>query len=250
MLLITFFILVGLIYGSFLNMLLWRLPRGEGPGGRSHCTTCAHQLAWHDLLPVVSYLLSKGRCRYCKASIPKRYLWVELGSGLSFALFYIFALPYQNITSASLQLIFLAIFFGLLCFDLMYFILPDVMVILGIVLALGYALTLPAFGTSFLISGLVSAGFFAILYVASRGKWLGFGDVKLVLFIGLVFGFPLVYIVIVGSIWAGAIVGLLLVATHRATMKNALPFGAFLCAFSIGVLIFRHNITFLETFFH
>ncbi len=244
-----FFAILGLVYGSFLNMLLWRLPRGESIGGRSQCISCNYQLAWYDLIPVLSFIFLRGQCRSCAQRIPPRYLFVELGSCLLFGLLGWWVAPGLTTLSLVATSVFLGLFYGLFCFDLMFFILPDVFTLSGAVLAVVYAFFVLPSWPSFVLTSLVSALLFGILYVVSHGRWLGLGDVKLILFIGLVFGYPMTYFIVVGSVWAGALVGLGLIATKKATMKKALPFGAFLTAVSILSIFVSSHLTFLETFF-
>jgi len=127
----------GLIFGSFLNVLLWRLPEGESILGRSHCRHCSRMLAWYELVPIVSFIFLKGRCRACGGKIHLRYPLVELSSGIVLALFWWTnsGLSVQDsIVSVFAILILLSLFF----FDLFYFILPDVITIPGIVIFLGY----------------------------------------------------------------------------------------------------------------
>ncbi len=239
----------GLVYGSFLNVLLWRLPEGRGINGRSGCRSCGHTLAWYDLIPIFSFLLLKGRCRYCKASIHPRYPIVELATSIVLALFVFVKHPIfdlQSIAEIAGILIFVSLFF----FDLFYFILPDVITIPAIIV---YA-TIDLFFTPnpilHLAVGLLMALFFAILYKVSKGRQLGFGDVKLALLVGLVLGYPLGFIAIVSGIWLGALTGLMLMVGGLATRKDALPLGAFLSLTSIIVIIFSHaTLIFFGRFF-
>jgi prepilin signal peptidase PulO-like enzyme (type II secretory pathway) len=142
------------------------------------------------------------------------------------------------------------LFFLLAVFDVRFFILPDY---LTIVLALvGFSLALPQGFHHVLYQA--SAGFlfallFAILYAGSQGRWLGFGDVKLVAAIGFLFGYVLGIIVIVGAIWLASLVGLGLILLHRAHMKTALPLGAFLSGAAIIVIVFYNQIHVLTRFF-
>jgi len=101
---------------------------------------------------------------------------------------------------------------------------------------------------NFFLSGFALAGAFAILYVVSAGKWMGFGDVKLVGLIGLAFGYPVSVVVLVFSVWSGALFGLTLMLFRKASLKTALPFGAFLGAFSVLAIIFYHDLAILQRF--
>ncbi len=237
---VAFAILGGLIYGSFLNVLLWRLPQGQGINGRSHCRTCDHTLAWYDLVPVLSFLWLRAQCRYCQSKIHPRYPIVEFVTGAVLGMYFFTQRPLFDLDSVLIVagiLILTSLFF----FDLFYLILPDAITIPGIII-FALALTRSSEPVSHLLAGLLMALFFAILYWISRGKQLGFGDVKLALLIGLMLGYPLGFIAVVSGIWAGALVGLGLMITRRLTRKDPLPLGAFLSAAALVSIIFSHEI--------
>ncbi|MDP2696003.1 MAG: prepilin peptidase, partial [bacterium] len=138
--LIILSVLGGLIYGSFLNVLLWRLPEGNGIGGRSHCRACHHQLTWYDLIPVLSFIILRGRCRYCHASIHIRYPVVETSTAIVLVLF--FALRQPPLGLESIITVFaLLVLVSLLFFDLFYLILPDVILLPTIVVFAVYDVT-------------------------------------------------------------------------------------------------------------
>lgn len=214
-------------------MVLERLPSG-GKGivaGRSECPHCHHVLAWYDLIPLISYATLGGRCRYCRARISPRYPLLELAMAGVFA---------ASVLVAGLDVLDLAILFGLVAlffFDLRYQILPDVFVFPLIALAvlrLGTTHDYLAFWGP--VSGVLFFGFFLALYLVSHGRWLGFGDVKLALLIGLLFGRSAVGVTLL-AIWSGAAVGVGLMLTGRANRQTALPFGSFWAAVAIITMI-------------
>jgi len=241
------FFIIGAIYGSFLNMLLWRLPRKETIGGRSYCPSCKHRLSPSDLIPIVSYLVLAGRCRYCRARIPIRYLAVELVCALTLSAYALWAGPLSVgvIFGAYIVLTLL----GLLFFDLYYMILPDALMVPAIIIIAFYDIFAVPNSLEHFGAALLSALFFGIIYTASKGGWLGLGDVKLVFLIGLLLGYLLTYAAVVLAVWLGAAVGLTMVVSRRATMKNALPFGAFLCLTTLVFFIFRNEFSFPQTLF-
>ena len=245
----TLFFIIGAVYGSFLNMLLWRLPRDQGLGGRSRCPLCQAQLAWHNLIPIFSFIFLLGRCRTCRARIPNRYLLVEIVSAATLGLFGFFVVPVLTIVPMIFGVCIAFTLLVLLFFDLYYFILPDMVVIPAILIVMLYAIFVGANPVQHLVTALISGLFFGILYVVSKGRWLGFGDVKLAILLGLIFGYPLSYLIILASVWVGAITGLVMIALGKATMKKALPFGAFLCSVALIVLIFYDKLTYIEIFF-
>ena len=212
---VLFLFILGLLVGSFLNVLIYRLPR-ELPfvRGRSRCPHCDLVLAWYDLVPVVSYVMLLGRCRYCKKSISLQYPLVELTS----ALFFVFA-------PSIAWLVVLEIFLVLAVIDLQHLVIPDelLVVLIAVSVAMGIA-----WHQANLISALGAGGFFLTLWLVSRGKWIGFGDVKLGALLGLLFGFPGTGIVIYGGVIIGGVVSVSLLVLRKANRKTAVPLGTFL----------------------
>src|SRR3989344_1100766 len=119
------FLIIGATYGSFLNMLLWRLPQGLTLGGRSQCPKCKAQIAWYDLVPILSYLILRGRCRACQGNIDRRYWLVEASAGAASLLFGFFAAPDLSMAGAIVGIYMTLTLISLLFFDLFYMILPD-----------------------------------------------------------------------------------------------------------------------------
>ena len=230
----------GLIYGSFLNVLLWRLPEGKGINGRSHCRTCHHQLAWFDLIPIVSFLILRGQCRYCQAGIHIRYPLVELATAVVLGMFFAARVPTLNLETV-ITIFGLLILISLFFFDFFYLILPDVLIFPAIGIYALYDLTQLVHPLSYFLTALLSAGFFAILYAVSRGKSLGFGDVKLALLLGLIFGYPLGFVTIVLGIWMAALVAIGFLLTGKMKRTDAIPLGSFLTIASIISLIFYYE---------
>ncbi len=231
---------LGLIFGSFLSVIVFRLDQKSGIFmGRSECPKCLTQLKWYDLFPLFSFLYLGGKCRACKVKIAVIYPIMELAVAASFGSYCFLNGP--CIASVNLyQLIIIFILLTLLFYDYIYFILPDKLIIIGSVISLLYiSIFTPGMLKSGLITGLALGSFFAILYIASGGKWLGFGDAKLAFLIGLVMGFPLGLWAILISIWAGAIWGGLLMLFNKANLKTPLPFGSFMAGVTIILIIIQ-----------
>jgi len=228
MLLLNLFIFIfGLIVGSFLNCVIYRLETGKSfLGGRSFCPDCQHVLSWNDLVPVFSFLMLGGRCRYCNKKISWQYPLVELTTALLFIL--IFNLS-QNLLNTSYWLLITSFLIIIFVYDLKHYIIPDKVVFPAIVLALIYNLL----DTNYLLlntilAALSASAFFLSIYLISKGKWLGFGDVKLSFLIGLYLGFPNILVALFLAFLIGAIIGLILIAKGRKTLKSIVPFGPFL----------------------
>jgi prepilin signal peptidase PulO-like enzyme (type II secretory pathway) len=233
--------LLGLVVGSFLNAVIYRLKSGESiifPP--SHCVCCGHKLSWKDLIPVFSFVFLRGKCRYCKKPISLQYPLVEVLTGLLF----FFTFKYL-ITRIDLTDFYPYLFYVLFCFssliiifvyDLKHYLIPDKILfpLLGITV-LWYCfssifLGFYSFGqlVNFVLSGLSFSLFFFLIWFFSKGKWIGFGDVKLALFLGIFLGFPKVFLTLFVASLVGAIIGLGLVFFKNKKMNSELPFGPFL----------------------
>jgi len=223
---------IGLILGSFANVCIHRLPRGESVvAPRSRCPRCGVQIGARDNVPVVSWLLLRGRCRACGAPIAPRYPLIEAANSLLYAL----AAAAFGVTPRSLLVMgFLTAFLVLALIDLEHQLLPDAITFPGV--GLGIAGSLLPGSTVPLASSVVAAaaGYAVFAAIARLGRWyygeeaLGAGDWKLVAMIGALLGvLGLVTAVFLGSL-AGAIVGITLLGRGRATGRTRIPFGSFL----------------------
>lgn len=244
---------LGLILGSFLSVLLERLPAGRqawGPAhgiisGRSECPDCHHVLAWYDLVPLASWAFLAGRCRYCGARISALYPALELAMAAVFGL-YVLRYGFPSAWQAG----DLVILFGLVAlffFDLRHRILPDVITLPLIVFVLVRLFTMrPDLLANALATGTLLAALCGLLYLLSHGRAIGLGDVKLAFLIGALSGYPLAVGVTLLAIWAGALAGVGLMLAGRATMKTALPFGSFWTAAAVASVIWVGKVSFLS----
>ena len=222
--------LFGAVIGSFLNVCIHRLPRGASivwPG--SACPNCARALPWYENIPILSYVALVGRCRGCRARISVRYPIVEGLTALMFAFAWWFYGPSLLFVS---RILFGSALLVLFAIDLEHHLLPNVITLPGIVA--GFALSFFT-GPGWLSSaiGIVLGGgvLFAIAEVYYRlrhEEGLGMGDVKMLAMIGAFLGWQLTLVTLMMASVAGSVVGLLLIATGRGSMKYALPFGTFL----------------------
>ncbi len=241
------FALLGLTTGSFLNVCIDRLPQNKSiVHPPSHCDVCQHRLAVKDLIPVLSYLRLRGRCRYCQATVPRKLLWAELATGLIFAfLYWRYGLSAELAVMAFYSCLFIVVFI----IDLEHGLILNKVVYPGMVVALLLAL-LPQSGlTQWVVTGVANAalgggiGFaiFILIALASRGG-MGWGDVKLVGLIGLATGFPLILFSIVLGAILGGLVAVALVIAKRRTFKETLPFGPFLALAAMVTLLWGSNL--------
>jgi len=232
--------LTGLTVGSFLNCVIYRLEKNESfLRGRSYCPHCKHILSWQDLIPVLSFLILRGKCRYCGKRISLQYPLVELSAAILFV--FIFNAAAFNLRTIYYLIIccFLIIIF---VYDSKHYLISDKVIYPAIGITFFYQIIsnfqFPISITNFqfqitnfyfsILSALGAAAFFLSIFLISKGKWLGFGDVKLAFFMGLFLGFPKILIALFFSYLIGAIIGLGLILAGKKTLKSEVPFGPFL----------------------
>jgi len=238
--------ILGLIIGSFLNAIIYRLKiKKSFLKGRSFCPFCKHFLNWQDLIPVLSFFILKGKCRYCQKKISWQYPLVELITGILFVLifrhldfrfdltfgFWILDFFYYLLVSSFLIIIFV--------YDLRHFIIPDKIIYPAIFIVLlfriwdlfgnwelGIGILKPVLNP--LASAIVASAFFLVIVLVSRGKAMGVGDIKLAFFMGLFLGFPDILVALFFAFLIGGIIGIGLILAKRKTLKSEVPFGPFL----------------------
>jgi leader peptidase (prepilin peptidase) / N-methyltransferase len=221
---VVFLFVLGLLVGSFVNVLIDRLPNGENVlWGRSRCDYCKKTLRWYELIPVVSYVGQLGKCRRCHKKLSVQYPVIELITGIGFASLH--SLPF-SILFVSLLVIFVA--------DLKYQIIPDSMIVLGILGTLwtGFHL-IPAIG---------SFAFLYLLWIITRRRGIGFGDVKFALLMGALLGFPGVIIAFYVAFLTGAFVAVILMLARYKTWKSKIAFGPFLAAGTVVAFIWQQQL--------
>ena len=234
-------LLVGLAVGSFLNVVIHRVPRGESVvRPRSRCPGCGQAIRAFDNIPVLSYLLLGGRCRSCKARISPRYPLLELLTGALFLACYVrWGVSLSTLGAA----LFCALMIALAAIDIEHFLLPDRLTLPGIVLGLALSswlewTTLPA---SVLGAGLGAGVLLALFYVwlwVRKEEGMGLGDVKMIALIGAFLGWKGMLLCLFLSSLLGAVVGLGLMLVQGRDLKTKLPFGTFLAAGALVTLFF------------
>lgn len=246
MIYIIFFL--GLSVGSFLNVLIDRLPKNESFWtGRSYCDHCRHKLSWKDLVPLLSFLFLKRKCRYCQGIISWQYPAVELTCGILFAAVYILTNNLSTIPENVFPLsYFLSVVSGLLVVfytDLKYRIIPDEIIFGLIAVSSIYNIF---FHRSDIIyyfaSAIVLCLFFLFLFLITSGRGMGLGDVKLALAMGLILGFPQIVVAFYISFLTGAIFSAILIMGRKKTVKSTMPFGPFLSLGTVIALFYGNNL--------
>lgn len=249
-------ILLGLAFGSFITAFTWRLhEKKDFVAGRSECESCGHVLSVLDLLPVISWVFLRGRCRYCKKRISWANPLLELSMAVLFLLSYIFW-PYsfdqwQALAAFAIWLVYLVLLMSLVVYDLRWMLLPNAVVFpliaLGLidaalVVSLQGSISLAAYLSHIALGACALGGFYWVLYEVSKGRWVGFGDVKLGVFMGIVLGWQQALMVLFAANVIGLVVILPALMMGKLGMKTRLPFGPFLIAGFIIVGLFGNKI--------
>ncbi len=230
--------LLGLCFGSFLNVVIFRLPLGQSlTSPPSRCMSCGYALRWRDNVPILSWALLGGKCRECRAPISMQYPIVELVTGLLFVLVVWLTPPGPLVFS---RLIFVCILIALFGIDLEHQILPNTITLPGIAIGFIFSFIAPPGWQSSLIGivlgGGILYGIAAAYYLWRREEGLGMGDVKMLAMIGAFLGWKAVLVTLVLSSFSGALLGVALIAAQRGGMRLALPFGTFLALGALAAM--------------
>ncbi|MFH0873482.1 MAG: prepilin peptidase [Candidatus Komeilibacteria bacterium] len=239
--------LFGLIFGSFLNAVIYRLHVGESwVHGRSKCVKCKKVLGTWDLIPILSWLYLRGRCRYCQKKISWQYPLVELATAVAFVAAYSVAGVELGLAQAWLQAVtwmiyalFLIIIF---VFDWKYYLILDAVIYPAAVMAFILNLFLGVSWSSMLLAAIIGAGFFWLQYILSRGTWIGAGDIRLGGLMGLMLGWPGILVALFIAYVVGSIVGIILIIAGRKKWGQQIPFGTFLSLATFVILLYGQPI--------
>lgn len=266
LMIIAVLVVVGLCFGSFVNALVWRLHEQSGKKsggkdrqrlsitkGRSMCPRCQHELAAKDLLPIISWLSLKGRCRYCGKPISAQYPLVEFLTAVLFVALYIWWPVPFTAAQTVIFVLWLALatgFMALIVYDLRWMLLPDRIVYPLTALAALIAVIAAATAANPAVAALntilavaVGGGVFYLLFQVSKGKWIGGGDVKLGWMLGLVAATPArSALLIFVAAFLGSLASVPLLLTRRMKRTSVIPFGPFLIVAAIIVQLFGHAI--------
>lgn len=249
-------VVIGLFVGSFLNVVALRYDPerfvlAPSAGGRSRCPSCARSLRWFELLPLVSFLLQRGRCRSCGIALSWRYPIVELLTAGAFVLAGFFV---HGVVGLAL-VVWCALVATLLLIALIDFdqhLIPDELTVFVVILGcISTALTAPVFGVvtgsligpyaalfgwrdaiviNHLIGAVAAAALLGVLYIGSRGRGIGLGDVKLIAALGIVFGWPDALLIAMLAFVVGTLAVLPLLLRRQTSLRHAVPFGPALVA--------------------
>ncbi len=262
-LILFFLFLVGLCIGSFLNVLIYRLEakKRKSLNGRSFCPHCEEKIKWSDNIPVISWLILRGKCRSCKKEISIQYPLVELSTGLIFAATGYFFLQFGRFTALNFinivfWLFFISSLIAIFVYDLKHRIIPDEIIYTALAVALIYVLTNVvltgniSYLIDHLLSGLLAGGFFFTLATISNGKWMGGGDIKLVALMGLILGWQGTLVALYAAFFLGALVGVFTLISGKKKLGSKIPFGPFLVIGTfVGLFLGEHLVSFYVKLF-
>lgn len=233
--------LFGLTIGSFLNVCIYRIPKGESISfPPSHCMGCGTRLKSFDLIPVLSYLLAKGKCRYCGDKISLQYPIIEiLNAFIYFLLFYKFGLSLLFIKYSILCSVLLVISI----IDYNHKIIPNSINLFLLLYGIIFSIIDFSFNnlTSNLLGLFIGGGLFLLIAIITKGA-MGGGDIKLVAVLGLLFGLKKILLIIFLSFIMGAIISILLLLFKIKKRKDYIPFGPFICIGGLITIIYGNNI--------
>jgi leader peptidase (prepilin peptidase) / N-methyltransferase len=248
----VFVFIFGLCIGSFLNCFIYRLEEEKTMQGRSFCPNCKHVLSFLDLFPVFSFLFLGGKCRYCHKKISLQYPLSELVTGILFLLIFYFAPILAGAPGRmtgwiwGLNLVFLFYITSALIiifiYDLKHYLIPDKILFPAIAVSLIYNLIYYQNILNGLLAVVVGSGFFLFIFLISRGRAMGFGDVKLAILMGFLLGFPNILVALFLAFFFGAIIGLILMIYKGKSLKSEIPFGPFLIAGTFIALLCGNQI--------
>jgi len=233
-----FSFLIGASFGSFLNVVVTRFYNKQSIRGRSACESCKKQIAPYDLIPVVSFLLLRGKCRMCQAKLAWKHVIMELSLGILFVFIAWYHISYSGAVGPSFivrdwYIVWVLVF--IFVYDLLYMQVDD-------------RIVFPAIMTIFFVSGIlewtswthmligaaVGGGFYLLQYIVSKGTWIGSGDIFIGLLMGVVLGWPLIIVGLFIAYIVGAAVGLVLIGLKLCSRTDKLPFGMYL---SLGTFV-------------
>lgn len=239
---LIFISLLGLTFGSFLSSFTYRFPKNISfVEGRSFCPKCRKKISWYDNIPLISYLFLKGKCRSCKGKISLRYPVIEIVTLFSFLITFL-TIGKINLNFFVYLVIYLIIA-SIFIMDLEKGIIPDELIWIG--LAISFLIPLlrdQRIVFNNLFAGFSISSFFLFIHLITKGKGMGLGDVKFVLFPGTFLLFPLNLIWLLTSFLTGAFVGVILILTKKAKFGKPIPFGPFLALNFFVVLIWGEKI--------
>ncbi len=249
--LLIFIFIFGLVIGSFLNCLIYRLKTGAGMWGRSYCPHCRKTIAWYDNFPVLSFILLEGKCRHCGEKISWQYPLVEVITGILFVLSFCLSLEFFGVGNffdcrlpiADLRFavepkflilnlrnwFVIATMIVIFVYDLRWYLILDKVTFPAGAVILVLNLFWGISWLNLFISAIIGGSFFLIQFIISRGRWIGGGDIRLGVLMGLTLGrWDYLLLAIFLAYLIGSLVGIILIVSGKKQWSSRLPLGVFL----------------------
>lgn len=237
----TMIFILGASIGSFLNVLIDRLPNSQSIAGRSHCDFCKKKLTWLDLVPILSFIFLKGKSRCCNRKLSFQYPLVEVITGIVFVLIFNQEAQLNSVILWGIVSSLIVIFFS----DLKYHLISDYILLALLGFSFFYHffnnITIQQYSNYF-ISGLLVAFPIFLIYHISHERAMGLGDVYLTAIMGFLLGWKAGFIALYIAFVTGAIIGLMLIMFHKKKIKGKIPFGPFLVIGTIIMLFWGNRI--------
>lgn len=234
--------LLGLVMGSFLGVLIDRLPKDETLGGRSHCDYCGKSLRPIDMIPVISFIVLGGKTSCCHKPLSWFYPLIEIATAISYVSVYywlMFSIGNLDLILLSLYCVIISALIVILFADIKYHIIPDemniVLIFAAFLMHLYMSVDMVGFGW-LLGAGCALGGSLLILFVVTKGKGLGFGDVKFAFVMGFLLGLERGFIALYMSFILGGLISTILLMSKRSKLKSKIAFGPFLIAGTVAML--------------
>ena len=236
--------IVGVCIGSFLNVCIYRLPRGQSlVTPPSRCPSCERPLRWYHNIPIVSWVVLRGRCAHCQAPISMQYPAIELVTALVWVLI-VWLTPAGWLLAS--RLVLATALIVLFMIDLEHQLLPNVITLPGIVVGLAFSFVAPPGPSDSLLGIFLGGGVLyaiaAAYYLLRKEEGMGMGDVKMLAMVGAFLGWRAVLLTLVFASFTGATIGMAMVALQRGSMRYALPFGTFLAVGALVAMLFGEQI--------
>ena len=240
---VVIFFVSGLIIGSFLNVIVYRLRLVDTILGRSNCPHCSSQIRWYDNIPLLSFILLRAKCRDCEGKISWQYPLVEFSTGVIFVLvsrYFFNFIDLASLWETGFYLIIFSLLIILLVYDWQYMEVPILIfwITLGILLVnfifiswqeIGMGVGVHSLSVTYdLVGGFVAWFFFFCLVFFSKEKWMGWGDVYIGLLAGLILGWPNILLGLLLSFTIGALYSIFIIILKKGSMKSQVPFIPFL----------------------
>ncbi len=249
-LLAIFSLLIGLVIGSFINCLVWRLHEKKTILGRSFCPCCNHKISWYDNIPVLSFLILNGKCRHCKKKISWQYPIVELITAILFFLaWYLQKDNFGAILEIKQVLILLRNWFLIVVmiiifiYDLKWYLILDIITLPSMILAFILNLIIGYSFWDLMWAGGIGGGFFLFQFLISKGKWIGGGDIRMGLLMGFALGSVLnLAVALFLAYIIGSVVGIFLILINKKKWGSQIPLGVFLSISTIITLFWGSDL--------